>query len=172
MFDKLRHNFVRKGLVLVVVDNIKMAKYESKKLVNDLYSDIISKGFNAESLLKYRYRYEIKFNKYRIKFISKNTSFNSIRGMRPEIVYWCLGSNYNLELEEQLKHDLCLSSRLQPFRFVKNIKLDQDILTDDFKIKDYINTKSRGYKLTRNDYIHKQLNKFQNKLKQIINRKW
>lgn len=171
MFEKLRHNFVRKGLVVVVVDNIKMAEYESKKLINDLYSDIISKGFNVERLLKYRYGHEIRFNKYRIKFISKGTSFNSVRGMRPEIVYWCLGSNYNLELEEELRHDLCLSSRLHPFRFVKDIKLDQDILTDDFKIKDYIDTKSKGYKLTRNEYIHKQFNKFKNKLKQIINRK-
>lgn len=173
MFEKLRHNFVRKGLVLVITYNKNEVASKSEELINKLYPRC-PQWYNIKSLLLDRNKSEFEFNGYKIKFISSMISPNFIRGYRPEIVYWCTElNNKNYRLYKNIQYDLVFSSRLKPFRDVDedSFILDQDILTNNFKIKDYINTKSMGYKLTRNEYIHKQFNKFKNKSKQIINRK-
>ncbi|MEG2786409.1 MAG: hypothetical protein RR942_01220 [Romboutsia sp.] len=164
MFEKLRHNFVRKGLVLVVTYDKNNSIGRSEELINKLYPKC-PRWYDIKNILLDRNKNEFEFNGYKIRFISSMITPNFIRGHRPEVVYWCAGLRNN-DLYKNLNNDLVLSSRLQPFRWVdeEDFMLDQDILTNDFKIKDYIDTKSFGYKLTRNKYVHKKWNEFKNKL--------
>lgn len=159
-FEKLRHNFVRKDIVLIIVYDHKDVKYLFERIID--YVHINHKKLDMKCLYGQR---EIRLNNYKIRFVS-SLSFNP-RGYRPEIVYWCTNLNdKNYELYEIIQDQLILSSRLESFRRRERDEfiLDQDILTNDFKIKDYIDTKSFGYKLTRNKYIHKKWNEFKNKL--------
>ncbi|OSA95652.1 UNVERIFIED_ORG: hypothetical protein B2H93_04325 [Clostridium botulinum] len=87
--------------------------------------------------------------------------------MRPEIIYWNI---INIETQKQRDFNEYLhslinySSRLNPMRDNFNYENCNDVLSDNFKIKEYIDTKSLGYKLTRNKYIKNKIKVFIDKL--------
>ncbi|MDK0982970.1 hypothetical protein P5F71_07945 [Clostridium perfringens] len=158
--EDIRHNFIRKGTILIVTDSQEQAKQEYEKLIKLLFS-----GIRYNKFIKMP-NYTLRFNGYTIKFISVDYQNFNLRGLRPEIVYWLVKKTTGDEvfrISSILRDLVAYSSRLEPFRrgTIKNTGciLDLDILTNDFKIKEYINTKSFSYKNIRNIYIKNKISK-------------
>ncbi|HBJ1650902.1 TPA: hypothetical protein LA460_000121 [Clostridium botulinum] len=160
ILNRIRKHFIRKGLVLVVCENMNSVMYEFEEFKNNLIK-------NKNLFFHTNQNLTIHINGYNIRFMSKLSESHKVRGTRPEIIYWNTTS-----VDTQKQHDLnkCLysstnhASRLNPLRDNFNYYNCKDLLSDNFKIKEYIDIKSLGYKITRNKYIKNKIKVFINKL--------
>ncbi|WP_252241525.1 hypothetical protein [Clostridium sp. ZBS18] len=145
---------------MVVCENIDSAKFCFEQFTKSLTHD--KKLFFCTKL-----SLTIHINGYNIRFISKLSEPHNVRGTRPEIIYWnttSVDTQKQHDLNKYLYSSINYSSRLSPLRDNFYYENCNDILSDDFKIKEYIDTKSLGYKITRNKYIKNKIKTFINKL--------
>lgn len=159
ILNNIRKHFIRKGLVLVVCENINSAMYEFEEFKNNLIK-------NNRLCCSDKPNLTIYINGYNIRFMSKMSEAHKVRGIRPEIIYWnttSVDTQKQHDLNKYLYSSINYSSRLSPLRDNFDSYNCKDILSDNFKIKEYIDTKSLGYKLTRNKYIKNKIKTFINK---------
>lgn len=161
--NDLRKNWIRKGLVLIVCEDINHSKEEHNKLVDYLNKNEIR---NKTRWYDFYRDKQIEINGYKIRFISKQyfSQLNNIRGTRPEILYLNCCTYFEHSIIDSMRYLRPIlynfSSRIN---FIRDYSIEslKDILTDDYNVKEYINIKSKTYKENRNKWI-------KNKLKYII----
>ncbi|MBN1074666.1 hypothetical protein DVV91_09965 [Clostridium botulinum] len=159
ILNNIRKYFIRKGLVLVLYENRNSAEFGFEQFEKSLTRD-------KRLFFRYKQKFIIHMNGYNIMFISKLSELHKVRGTRPEVIYLnttSVDTQKEYDLNKYLYSSINHSSRLSPLRDNFNYENCNDILSDDFKIKEYIDIKSLGYKLTRNKYI-------KNKIKILINK--